>query len=68
MNQRIANANMDNNLGGAWGAREHPGPRVPLFGSGVPHDSPLEGHSQWDPASTTHGIAMRSQFNLILHW
>ena len=28
-----------------------------LFGSGVPHDSPLEGHLLWDLASITHGSA-----------
>ena len=48
-----------------------PSPPMPeqagLFRSGVPLDSPLEGHSLWDLALITPGFARSYLFYLIFH-
>ena len=42
--------------------------QVRLCGSGVPHDSPLEGHSLWDFALTTPGPARSSLFFFLFYF
>ena len=39
-----------------------------MCGSGVPQDSPLEGHSLWDFALTTPGPARSSLYYFILYF
>ena len=66
----VSNEQLDQ--GGAWCACRHAEPpslpmpgQACLPGSGVPHDSPLVGHSLWDFALTTPGSARSYVFNLM---
>ena len=40
----------------------------PDVGSGVPRDSPLEGHSRWDFASITSGKARSSEIYFVFRF
>ena len=70
----VSNASAGHNLGGAWCALEAcwapPATLIPrqvrLRGSGVPHDSPLEGHSLWDFALTTAWLSQ--EFSILFYF